>query len=151
MATTLTHLQYHCIWSTKNRELLIRPDIEESIWNILSATDLRHEMKINRVGGIENHVHVLIEISKTVSVSEAMKQLKGGSSNDINGDALFGGAHFAWQEGYAAFTVSRSQSGAVAKYIAGQREHHRKQTFEDELVAILERHSVEYDSKYLWD
>lgn len=108
-------------------------------------------MKINRVGGIENHVHVLIEIPKVMSVSEAMTQLKGGSSNDINGEGFFGGAHFSWQDGYSAFTVSRSQAGDVGKYIARQRVHHQRQTFEDELVAILDRHGVEYDSKYLWD
>ena len=151
MASTLTLLQYHCIWSTKQREPLICPDIENSVWNILSATALRHQMKINRVGGIENHVHVLIEIPKTMAVSEAMKQLKGGTSHDINQEGFFGSARFAWQEGYAAFTVSRSQAGAVAKYIAGQREHHRKQSFEDELVVILDRHGVEYDANYLWD
>lgn len=151
MANTYTELQYHCIWTTKRRESLIRPEIEKRVWKILAATALRHGMKINRVGGIENHVHILVQIPKTMTVSEAMKQLKGGSSNDINKENFFGGAHFSWQTGYAAFTVSTSKAASVAKYIANQREHHRGQTFEDELKEFLDKHGVDYDSRYLLD
>ena len=84
MATTLTELLYHCIWSTKNRDPLIRPEIEENVWRILAGTAKRNEMRILNVGGIENHVHVLVRIPKTMSVSEAMQRLKGGSSKAIN-------------------------------------------------------------------
>ena len=90
MANTFTELQYHAIWSTKNRATMIGPDIEEKIWRILAATALTHGMKVKQAGGIENHVHVLLEIPKTLSVSEAMKRLKGGSSNAINEAGLKG-------------------------------------------------------------
>ena len=151
MANTFTELQYHCIWSTKNRAPLIQPDIEENVWRLLAATALTHEMRVIRAGGIENHVHVLLEIPKTMAVSEALKRLKGGSSNAINSEGLTGSARFAWQDGYAAYTVSSSKVPKVIGYIANQREHHQTQSFEEEFVAFLEKHGVDYDSKYLWD
>ena len=149
MANSYTELKYHCIFSTKNRQALILPEIEERIWAIVAATASTHEMHAGRVGGIENHVHVLVDIPKTLSVSEAMKRLKGGSSNAINKAGLIA-TPFGWQDGYAAFTVSRSVAPDVAGYIANQREHHRKRTFEEEYVALLEKHGVEFDPRYLW-
>jgi putative transposase len=151
MANTYTELQYHCIWSTKHRELLIRQEIEENVWRILASTAETHNMHVKRAGGIENHVHVLVEIPATLSVSEAMKRLKGGSSNAINKARLTGSMRFGWQDGYAAYSVSTSKIPDVVGYIANQREHHRNQTFEEEFVVFLERHGVDYDPRYLWD
>ena len=152
MATTLTELLYHCIWSTKNRDPLIRPEIEANVWRILAGTAKRNEMRILNAGGIENHVHALVRIPKTMSVSEAMQRLKGGSSKAINNEELLGSKlRFAWQGGYGAFTVSKSNVPEIDRYISNQREHHRKRTFEDEFVEFLERHEIDYDPKYLWD
>ena len=131
MANTFTQLRYHWIWSTKNREPMIRPDIEERIWAIIAETDSRHGINVVKVGGIENHVHALIDIPKTLSVSESMKGLKGGSSNGINKAGIING-HFSWQDGYGAFTVSASSVADVLGYITNQREHHRTMTFEEE-------------------
>ena len=151
MAGTLTELLYHCIWSTKDREPLIREEIEESVWSILAGTAEHNEMHVIRAGGIENHVHVLMRVPKTMALSEAMQRLKGGSSKFINEEQLIGGGrHLAWQDGYGAFTVSKSNVPDVVQYIANQREHHRTRTFEEEFVAFLERHEIEYDSRYLW-
>ena len=150
MANTFTQLRYHCIWSTKNREPMIRPDIEERIWAIIAETGSRHGINVVKVGGIENHVHALIDIPKTLSVSESMKGLKGGSSNGINKAGIING-HFSWQDGYGAFTLSASSVADVLGYITNQREHHRTMTFEEEYVKFLEKHGVEYDAKYLWD
>ena len=149
MANTFTQLRYHCIWSTKNREPIIRRDIEARVWAIIAATGARHDVEVLKVGGIENHVHALVRISKTDSVSEAMKRLKGGSSNGINKAGIING-HFGWQDGYGAYTVSASAIPDVVSYITNQREHHREMTFEEEFVKFLEKHEVEYDSKYLW-
>ena len=129
---------------------MIRPDIEERIWAIIAETGSRHGINVVKVGGIENHVHALIDIPKTLSVSESMKGLKGGSSNGINKAGIING-HFSWQDGYGAFTVSASSVADVLGYITNQREHHRTMTFEEEYVKFLEKHRVEYDAKYLWD
>ena len=149
MANTFTHLQYHAVWSTKDRMPIISEEIEENVWRILAATASTHDMHIKRAGGIENHVHVLVEIPKTMSVSEAMKRLKGGSSTAINEAGLIK-AKFGWQDGYAAFTVSPSKEQEGVRYISNQREHHKAQSFEDEFVAFLEGHGVAYDPRYLF-
>ena len=150
MANTFTQLRYHCIWSTKNREPMIRPEIEERVWAIIAETGKRHGMNVIKTGGTENHVHALIDIPKTMSVSETMKGLKGGSSNGINKAEIING-HFGWQDGYGAFTVRASSAGDVLDYITNQREHHRTMTFEEEYVKFLKRHEVEFNEKYLWD
>lgn len=158
MASTHTELVYHFIWSTKHRQPLILPEIESSIWKILAGTAKRNGMQVIKAGGVENHVHVLLRIPKTLSVSHAVQRLKGGTSKFINDEQLIGvgtgtggDRSFAWQDGYAAFTVSASNIPAVVDYIAHQREHHRTKTFEEEFVAFLDRHEISYDSRYLWD
>jgi REP element-mobilizing transposase RayT len=150
MANTYTHLLYHCIWSTKNRKPLIPSNVESQIWAIVAETAKTHGMFLKKAGGIENHIHVLIEIPKTLSVSEAMKRLKGGSSNAIQQSGLIS-KEFAWQIGYAAFTVSKSAGPEVSRYISTQREHHRSKTFEEELIALLGKHEIEFDRKYVFD
>jgi REP element-mobilizing transposase RayT len=150
MANTFTHLLYHCVWSTKNRQPLILPEIEQRVWGLLATTATTHGMHIQRAGGIENHVHVLIEIPKTLSMSDAMKELKGGSSNAIN-KASFTDTPFGWQIGYGAFTVSKSVAPDVVKYIVNQREHHRSVSYEEEFKKLLEKHGLEYDPKYVLD
>ena len=150
MANTFTHLLYHCVWSTKNRKGLIQPNVESKIWAIVSETAKTHEMFVKKAGGIENHIHVLIEIPKTLSVSEAMKRLKGGSSNAIQQSGLIG-KEFAWQVGYAAFSVSKSVAPEVIRYISHQRDHHRIKTFEEELVELLGKHEIDFDPNYVFD
>lgn len=150
MANTDTQLRYHCIWSTKNREKMIHPGIEKRVWAVITSTADRHGMRVIKAGGIEDHVHVLIEIPKTMAVAEAMKRVKGGSSNAIKHANLVRG-HFAWQDGYGAFTVSSSAIGDVGAYIDNQPVHHRTMTYEEEFLLFLEKHDVEYDPKYLWD
>ena len=120
-----------------------------NVWRILAATATKHEMHIRRAGGIENHVHVLVELPKTMTVSEALKRLKGGSSTAINNAGLIK-SKFGWQDGYAAFTVSPSKVSQVTKYISNQREHHKTQTFEEEFEIFLKKHGVAYDPKYLF-
>ena len=109
-----------------------------------------HGMHARKVGGIENHIHFCLDIPKNLTVSEAMKRLKGGSSNAINQSDLLSD-RFGWQDGYAAFTVSTSGLSELIEYIANQRKHHRKRTFEEEYLALLERHRVGYDQRYVFD
>ncbi|MGB6219775.1 IS200/IS605 family transposase [Haloferula sp.] len=149
MANTYTRLLYHCVWSTKDRSPIIHEKIESKVWAYLAGIAQRNKIHAIRIGGIENHVHLLIEIPKTMAVAEAIKQLKGGSSLWINSENLTN-AHFAWQDGYSAFTVSPSAIPDVVKYIANQREHHRHKTFEDEYRSFLEKHGVDFDEAYVF-
>ncbi len=150
MANTYTHLLYHCVWSTKNRKPIILPQIESQIWAIVAETAKSHGMFVKKAGGIENHIHVLIEIPKTLSVSESMKRLKAGSSNAIQQSELID-KEFAWQTGFSAFTVSKSAAPDVDRYISDQREHHRTKSFEEELIALLKKHEIDFDQEYVFD
>ncbi len=149
MASTLTQLLYHGIWSTKDRATLITPSIEESVWKILASVATHNEIHIIRAGGIEDHVHVLMRIPKTMSVADAMRRIKGGSAKYINEERLCP-TRFAWQDGYGAFSVSASAVPEVTAYIAGQRDHHKKRGFQDEFLDFLDKHGVEYHERYVW-
>jgi len=149
MASTLTNLLYHCIWSTKDRLPLFTEFIETDVWKIIGGVATRNDITVIQVGGFDDHIHALFRIPKTMTVSEAMKRVKGGSSKQINKEGLLG-AKLQWQDGYAAFTVSKSNQQAVLSYIHGQRKHHQRMTFKEEFIQFIERHEIEYDSKYLW-
>lgn len=150
MANTYTSLHYHVIFSTKNREPWIRAEFEPRIWAYLGGIAREHDLKPLKIGGSGNHVHLLLGIPPAIAVSKAVQQIKGGSSGWIKETfPELGG--FGWQDGYGAFTVSKSLVGEVNHYIATQREHHRLKTFEEEYRAFLEKHEVTYDERYLFD
>jgi putative transposase len=150
MANTYTCLHYHVIFSTKNRERWIASDIEPRVWSYLGGIARENQLKSHLIGGFDDHIHMLVRIPPAVAVSEAVKRIKGGSSKWIK-ENFPQIQTFAWQDGYGAFTVSRSQIGEVENYIRGQREHHRLKTFQEEYRSFLDKHEVEYDEKYLWD
>lgn len=149
MGNTYTSLHYHLVFSTKNRELWIRPDIEQRVWEYLGGIARQNDMKALQIGGIEDHVHLVVSIPATLPVSKALQLLKGGSSKWIH-ETFLDLAGFAWQDGYGAFTVSKSQLPDVVHYVASQREHHRTRTFQEEYRAFLEKHEIEYDERYVW-
>ena len=150
MANTFTSLHYHVIFSTKNREPWIRSEIESRVWSYLGGIARDNNMKALLIGGIENHVHLLLGLPPTMAVSKAVQLIKGGSSSWVK--ETFGGtARFGWQDGYAAFTVSKSLVSEVEVYIRDQREHHRARTFEQEYRAVLEKHEIRYEEQYLFD
>ncbi len=150
MANTFTSLQYHIIFSTKQREPWIRRDVEERLWAYLGGIAREVEIAPLLIGGVDDHVHMFLGIPPRISVSEAVKRIKGGSSGWIK-DNFPGFRGFAWQDGYGAFTVSKSQAGEVQEYIRSQREHHRFKTFQEEYRAFLDKHGIVYEERYLWD
>jgi REP element-mobilizing transposase RayT len=150
MANTFTSLHYHIIFSTKHREPWIARDQEERLWAYLGGIAQQNQLKPLLVGGMEDHIHILLGSPPTVTVSEALKRIKGGSSGWVK-ENLPGCLGFGWQDGYAAFAVSKSQLGDVEEYIRNQREHHRSKTFQEEYRAFLDRHEIAYDERYLWD
>jgi putative transposase len=134
----------------KNRERWLRPDIEERVWSYLGGIARENQMKALIIGGIENHIHLLLGLPPALAVSKALQLLKGGSSAWIK-ETLPGLGGFGWQDGYAAFTVSKSLVPEVETYIRGQREHHRVKTFEEEYRAFLVKHEIPFDEKYIFD
>ncbi len=152
MANTYSSIFYHIIFSTKNRENFINREIETRVWAYLGGIARENDFSVLCIGGIENHIHLLLLLPPDLSVSNAVKLLKGVSSAWIK-DAFpkaLNLRNFAWQDGYAAFSVSKSKDGEVRRYIESQREHHRTKTFEEEYRALLLKHEVAVDEKYLW-
>jgi len=141
---------HHCVFSTKERRLLIKPELRDRLWPFLGGIARQNKMKAIEVGGVEDHVHILLSIPATMSISKAMQLIKGGSSKWVH-ETFPEHREFAWQEKYGAFSVSESRVESVVEYIGGQEEHHRKMTFQEEFVALLKKHHVEYDERYLWD
>ena len=148
MSDTYTYLINHFIFSTKNREPLIpdalRPRLHAYIGGILRENNCA----LHDAGGIEDHMHILARRHPTVSEAEVMRLVKTNASKWIH-ETFREMAAFAWQRGYAAFTVSFSGENAVRTYIANQRQHHNGTTYIDELKEYLEKHEMPYDPRYL--
>jgi putative transposase len=137
----------HCVFSTKERRNLIRPEIQSDLWAFLGGIARKNGFKALIVGGTENHIHILLSLPAQMPLAKAMQLIKGASSHWMNENHTKG---FAWQQGYGAFTVSISQKADTIAYIRSQAEHHRKRSFEEEFVAFLKKHNVEYNPRYVW-
>ena len=109
-----------------------------------------HRMKALSIGGVEDHVHILLSLPSTIAVAKAIQLIKGGSSKWIH-ENFPKHRNFSWQEGYGAFSIGISQVATTNRYIAGQEEHHRKVSFQEEFLAFLKKHEIEYDERYIWD
>ena len=133
----------HCVFATKDRRPLITPGLQARHWPYLGGVARENRMKALVVGGVEDHVHVLLSIPSTLSVAKAVQLLKGNSSKWIH-DTFKKHSDFEWQEGYGAFSIGVSGVDDTIKYIEGQREHHRALTFREELEIFLKKHVMEY-------
>ena len=148
MSNTYTSLNYHIVFSTKNRELWLKEVLRERLWPYLGGIARENGMKALEIGGVADHVHLLLSIPASMALSKAVQLIKGGSSHWMK-ETFPKLTGFAWQDGYGAFTVSQSQLDAVREYIRNQEEHHRTKNFAEEYRAFLERHQVEFDERFL--
>lgn len=150
MSQSLAKVYLHAIFSTKHREPVLADGWREELFRVLggAANNLGCQSLI--VGGVADHVHLLFQLGRTITIAEAIGKIKSTSSLWIgqNHPQL---PDFHWQAGYAAFSVSQSNVEAVREYIRNQPEHHRKQTFQDELREWLRRYEIEFDERYVWD
>jgi len=146
MGHSYTMNALHCVWSTYLRKNLIPEELEPKVWAFIKQAGENHEIMVLSCGGTANHAHALIVLPKTMTVAKAMQTLKSNSSRFIESH----GIDFDWQEGYGAFSVSQSQLATVKRYIAKQKEHHRKRSFEEEFIAFLKAHNVDYDPRYVF-
>ncbi len=140
---------FHCVFSTKDRRRLITPELQARLWPFLGGIARQNKMKALEIGGVEDHVHLLLSLPATMPVAKAMQLIKAGSSKWIH-DTFPAHRLFAWQEEYGAFSVSVSQLDKTMQYIRRQPEHHRVMTFQEELLALLNRHKIGHDERYLW-
>ncbi|MBS0655246.1 MAG: IS200/IS605 family transposase [Verrucomicrobia bacterium] len=148
MANTYSQLYVHLVWSTKERENLIDMDIQNRLYKYMGGITKSEKATLLAIGGIANHVHLLIDLPLTLSIPALVKQLKGSSSKWIH-ENFKGGKPFSWQVGYGAFSVSKSLVPVVENYIDRQEEHHKHTTFEEEYYALLKCHGIQFEEKYV--
>jgi REP element-mobilizing transposase RayT len=149
MGHTFSNLLIHVIFSTKGRRPLIGESFRQRLYEYIAGIAREEFGKALEIGGTDNHLHALRKIRADVPVADAMRKWKSLSSGWIH--KSFPGTEFEWQEGYSAFSVSESSSEKVVNYIKNQDKHHKKMTYEEEVLSLLKRHKIEYDPEHLWD
>ena len=150
MANTFTNLLYHIVFSTKHREALIMPRLQQDLYAYIGGIIRGEGGAPMEIGGMPDHVHIVAMFKPEPSVATMVKTFKSKSSKWVNERPDHQG-RFAWQVGYGAFSVSASQLEKVGRYVQKQAEHHRTESFQHEFIALLEKHKIEYDERYLWD
>jgi len=148
MASTLSRVLLHVVFSTKERCALIAEELETDLYSYIGGIVRRLGCCLLEIGGAPDHVHLFLVLSPSVSISELVRKIKANSSKWVNeGDRL--GTGFRWQNGYGVFSVSESAARAVTDYIRSQEVHHRTMSFRDELVMLMREHGIEFNERYL--
>ena len=150
MGQSLAKVYLHVVFSTENREPVLAEPWRDELFNVLGGAANNLECQSLIVGGTADHIHVLYQLGRTISISDSVGKIKSTSSlwvNQTRGLAM----PFHWQSGYAAFSVSQSNIEAVREYIRRQPDHHARESFQDELREWLRRYEVEWDERYLWE
>jgi len=150
MPQSLANILVHLVFSTKDRVPWIADDWREDLHAYMGGIIRRHGGNLLAAGSVEDHVHLLFPLPRTVAVSELVREIKSGSTRWIH-ESPSRSTAFGWQSGYGAFSISPSHKAAVFRYIANQREHHAMASFQDEFRTLLEKYGIEYDERYVWD
>jgi len=150
MSQSLVDVILHIVFSTKDRQPLIKPDIEENLYQYISGIGRKIGCPIIMINGVEDHVHILLQFDKIMSISKLVSEIKSNSSRWIktNGNHY---KDFSWQGGYGGFAVSRINVEAAKKYLSIQKEHHKTITFKEEFLKLLKHANIPYNDKFLWD
>jgi REP element-mobilizing transposase RayT len=150
MPQSLAAVFVHLVYSTKNREPFLLPQIEPELYAYQGRIFQEMGCQALIINGTADHLHTLFSLSRTVTLCGLVEEVKKRSSKWLKGQGeAF--ATFQWQVGYGAFSIGKSGVPALRQYIAHQKEHHRRQTFQEELREILAKYEIEYDERYVWD
>lgn len=141
---------HHCVFSTKERRPLIKPELRERLWPFMGGIARQNKIIAVEIGGVADHVHLLLALPATMAPAKAMQLIKGGSSKWVHETFPEHGL-FAWQKKYGSFSVSVSQLDKIIDYIKNQEAHHKTRSFQEEFLELLKKHKVQYDERYLWD
>ena len=150
MAHSYVSQLLHCVFSTKQRRPLITPELQARILPYMDGIARENKMKLIHAGGVDDHAHLLLSLSKTLSISKGLQLIKGGSSKWVH-DTFPEHRFFEWQEGYGAFSISVSEKQRTIRYIYNQAEHHKKVDFKTEYLSFLDAHGMEYDIRHVFD
>ena len=149
MANTYTQIYIHVVFAVEGRQNLIKPEHNDELQKYISGIVSGQQQKLIAINNLPDHLHLLIGMRPDSSLSDLVLAVKAGSSKFINEKHWVAG-RFSWQEGFGAFSHSRSQLGTVIRYIENQQNHHTKKTFREEYVALLEKFNVDYDPRYIF-
>jgi len=145
-----SQLYIQLVFAVKNREAVLHPEIRNHVFEYISGIIAKTGHKSIIVNGVSDHIHVFIGLNPAITISDTVHDIKRGASLFINQEKLCP-AHFNWQDGYGAFSYSRTHIENVFRYIQNQENHHRKQTFREEYLEFLKKFQIEYDKRYLFD
>jgi putative transposase len=148
MPSTHLSLHVHVIFSTKDRVPTIAREWRDRLHGYVGGIAKNLQIVPEAIGGVNDHVHLLLGLRATHAVADVVRDLKSNSARWVHEELLH--PLFSWQEGYGAFTVSPSQCATVVEYIRNQETHHHRRTFQDEYVELLQRCGIEYDPQFLW-
>jgi putative transposase len=150
MANTFSQIYIHLVFSVKRRQSLIQKKWKPDLYKYICGIVIGKEQKVYAIGGVEDHIHILVSIKPNISISDLVRDIKANSTKWINENRLVV-EKFQWQEGFGAFSYAQSQLDTVIAYINNQEQHHQKKTFKDEYLELLQKFMIEYDEKYLFE
>lgn len=150
MGHTYAALFTHFVFSTKDRLSSIKPEFRDRLYSYAGGIARAEQCVLASAGGMTDHVHLLVQMHPGTSPSDLMRLIKANTSGWIH-ETFPESRDFAWQRGFGTFSVSKSSLHSVREYIERQEEHHKHRTYQEEFIALLERHGVEYDPKYIWE
>ena len=150
MPQSLSNILVHVVFSTKNRENLLNNPIQTELYKYIAQICKNKNSLITQIGGTKNHIHILLDLSRSMSVSKLIYEIKSNSTRWLKTKGEYF-KNFAWQNGYGVFSIGESGLLNCVNYIKNQKEHHKKFTFEEELKLFLKKYSVHYDERYLFD
>ena len=150
MADTYTQLDIQLVFAVKGRESLIQKQWKEELYRYITGIVQNHKHKMLRINGMPDHVHIFIGYNPNQLIPKLVQEIKT-SSNEFIKKKGFSRFKFNWQQGYGAFSYSRSHRDSVIKYIENQEEHHRKKSFQEEYMEFLKKFEIEYNDQYLFD
>jgi putative transposase len=150
MPNTYSELYIHLIFTVKGKANLIRKENKEELHKYITGIIKSRKQKLLCVNSVPDHIHILVSMSPDFTISDLVRDVKHYSMDFINKNKWMPGK-FYWQEGFGAFSCSKSYQENLIKYIKNQEEHHKKQTFREEYIEFLKKYEIEYDDKYLFD
>lgn len=149
MANTYTQIYIHVVFAVEGRQNLIKPEYNDELQKYITGIVSAQKQKLIAINNLPDHLHLLVGLRPDSSLSDLVRSIKAGSSKFVSEKRWVPG-RFSWQEGFGAFSCSRSQLSTVIRYIQNQQQHHAKKSFREEYLALLEKYGVEYDPRYIF-
>jgi putative transposase len=149
MANTYTQIYIHVVFAVEGRQNLINPEHNDELQKYITGIVSGQKQKLIAINNMPDHLHLLVGLRPDSSLSDLVRDVKAGSSKFFN-DNRWAAGRFSWQQGFGAFSYSRSQLDAVIRYIEGQQKHHARKSFRDEYIELLDRFGVDYDPRYIF-